>query len=187
MSQKDFHFEIIRLEAKEMSDTPDPSDNFVVKLVTHPVSTWLIRTICAPLDPLIMRATNGRFSTMGPSGDSMVTITMTGRRSGKQRSVHLTSVEHEGDRLIVASAMGQQKHPAWRYNLEANPDIEVQIPGERYRARARVLTDEEKGAIWDKMRKQVPMIHVYEKRTDRNIRVFRLSRVDTADANANAS
>ncbi len=165
-----------------MSDTNDPADSFLVKLVTNPVSTWLIRTICAPLDPLIMRATNGRFSTMGPSADAMLTVTMTGRRSGKQRSVHLTSVEHEGDRLIVASAMGQSKHPGWRYNLEANPDIEVQIPGERYRARARVLTDEEKAAVWDEMRKQVPMIHVYERRTDRNIRVFRLSRVEPADA-----
>ena len=123
MSQKDFHFEIIRLEATEMSDTPDPTDNFVVKLVTHPVSTWLIRTICAPLDPLIMRATNGRFSTMGPSGESMVTITMTGRRSGKQRSVHLTSVEHEGDRLIVASAMGIAEIESRRISGPAMPNM----------------------------------------------------------------
>jgi len=165
-----------------MSETNDPADSFVVKLVTNPVSTWLIRTICAPLDPLIMRATNGRFSAMGPAADTMLTVTMTGRRSGKPRSVQLTSVEHEGDRLIVASAMGQSKHPGWRYNLEANPDVEIQIPGERYRARARVLTDEEKDAVWDKMRKQVPMIHVYERRTDRNIRVFRLSRVEPAPA-----
>jgi len=163
-----------------MSDAPDPTDNLLVKLVTNPVSTWLIKTICSPLDPLIMRATNGRFSTMGPAGKAMITITMTGRRSGKQRSVHLTCVEHEGDRLIVASAMGQQKHPAWRYNLEANPDVEVQVSGERYRARAQALSDEEKDGVWNEIRAQVPMIHVYERRTDRNIRVFRLSRVDTA-------
>jgi len=163
-----------------MSNPADPSNSLVVKLVTNPVSTWLIRTICAPLDPILFRATNGRFSTMGPAGDSMLTITMTGRRTGKKRSVHLTSVEHEGDRLIVASAMGQQKHPGWRYNLEANPDIEVQAAGARYRARATVLTDEEKDTVWGKMKAQVRMIHVYEKRTDRNIRVFRLSRVDRA-------
>ena len=114
---------------------------------------------------------------MGPAGDTMITVTMEGRRTGKPRSVHLTSVEHEGDRLIVASAMGQQRHPGWRYNLEANPDVEVQIPGERYRARALLLDDAEKNAVWDLMRAQVPMIHVYEKRTDRNIRVFRLSRI----------
>jgi len=160
-----------------MSDTTDPADDFVVKLVTHPVTTWLIRTISAPLDPLVMRATNGRFSTMGPTPDAMLTITMTGRRSGKKRSVHLTSVEHEGDRLIVASAMGQQKHPAWRYNIETNPSVEVQMRGERFTAHARVLTDAEKDAVWADVRQAIPQMNVYEKRTDRNIRVFRLSRI----------
>ena len=108
----------------------------------------------------------------------MVTITMKGRNTGQERSVHLTSVRHKGDLLLVASAMGAEKHPAWRYNLEANPDVEVQVKGERYRGRAQVLSDEEKAEVWDMMRKQVPMIHVYEKRTDRNIRVFRISRAD---------
>jgi deazaflavin-dependent oxidoreductase (nitroreductase family) len=162
-----------------MSRESDPTDDFLVRLVTHPVTTWLIRTICAPLDPLIMKATNGRFCIMGPTAEEMITITMVGRRTGRKRSVQLTSVEHEGDRLLVASAMGQQRHPGWRYNLEANPEVEVQVRGERYRARSRLLTDAEKEAVWDKMRAQVPMIHVYEKRTDRNIRVFRLTRIET--------
>ncbi|MHA7838581.1 MAG: nitroreductase family deazaflavin-dependent oxidoreductase [bacterium] len=156
-----------------------PKDGFLVKLVTNHVSTWLIRTICSPLDPLVMRATNGRFSTMGPTGQSMITLTMTGRRSGKPRSIQLTSIEHLGDRLVVASAMGSERHPAWRYNLEANADVEVQAVGERYRARAEMLSDDEKGAIWDEFREQVPMIRVYERRTDRNIRVFRIRRAET--------
>ena len=155
----------------------DPTKSLAVRLVTNPVSTWLIRTICAPLDPILFRATNGRYFTMGPGSPSMLTITMRGRKSGKLRSVHLTSVEHDGDRLIVASAMGQEKHPGWRYNLEANPEIEVQAVGRRYRAQAEVLTDDEKNGVWEKMKTQVPMIHVYEKRTDRNIRVFRLREI----------
>ena len=73
--------------------------------------------------------------------------------------------------------MGQQKHPAWRYNLEAHPEIEVQMAGERFTVRARVLSDAEKGEVWDDIRKVIPQMNVYERRTDRNIRVFRLSRV----------
>jgi deazaflavin-dependent oxidoreductase (nitroreductase family) len=159
---------------------PRPADTFLVKLVTNPVSTWLIRRICAPLDPLLYRATNGRMFTMGPGNEAMLTVTMRGRRSGKKRSVHLACVEDEGSYLIVASAMGQQKHPAWRYNLEANPDVELQMLGRRVHATARRLSDEEKAAVWDKMREQIPMIHVYESRTDRNIRVFRLTPDDLA-------
>ena len=154
------------------------AEGLAVWIVTNPVSTWLIRKVCAPLDPLIFKATNGRFSSMGPHSGGMATLTMTGRRSGKPRSVHLACIEHEGDYLVVASAMGQQKHPAWRYNLEANPKVELQLRGERFTARAQVLTDSQKEAVWDKIRGIIPMIHVYERRTDRNIRVFRLTRAD---------
>ena len=138
----------------------------------------MIRKIAAPLDPLLYRATNGRVTTMSPGSETMVTITMKGRKSGKPRSVHLACVPHEGDILLVASAMGQARHPGWRYNLEAHPECEVQARGRRYAARARVLDEAEKAAVWDKMREQIPMIHVYEKRTDRNIRVFRVSPLD---------
>ena len=154
------------------------SDPFVVRLTTHPAFIWLIRNVFSRLDPLVFKATNGRYFTMGKPDGGMVTITMTGRRSGKPRSVHLACIEHEGDQLVVASAMGQQQHPGWRYNLEANPEVELQMCGERYRARATVLSDEEKAQVWDKIRERIPMIFVYEKRTDRNIRVFRLSRID---------
>lgn len=158
----------------------DPTDAFVVRLVTHPLTTWLIRKIAAPLDPYLYRATNGRLTTMAPGSDTMVTITMRGRKSGKPRSVQLACVPHEGDILLVASAMGQARHPGWRYNLEANPECEVQARGRRYAARARVLDEAEKAEVWDTMREQIPMIHVYEKRTDRNIRVFRVSPTEHA-------
>ncbi|MEM9178045.1 MAG: nitroreductase/quinone reductase family protein [Myxococcota bacterium] len=159
-------------------ETAHPKDGFLVRLVTHPVTTWWIRTFSARVDPWLYRRTNGRVHSMGPGNDAMVAITMTGRKSGRPRSVQLACVHHEGDLLLVASAMGQEKHPAWRYNLEANPECEVQTRGASYRARARVLDDEEKAEVWDLMRAQIPMIHVYETRTDRNIRVFRLSRIE---------
>ena len=160
------------------AERTDPTDAFVVRLVTHPLTTWLIRKIAAPLDPYLYRATNGRVTTMAPGSETMVTITMTGRKSGKPRSVHLACVPHEGDILLVASAMGQAHHPGWRYNLEAHPECEVQARGRRYAARARVLDEAEKAEVWDKMCEQIPMIHVYEKRTDRNIRVFRVSPIE---------
>ena len=58
----------------------------------------------------------------------------------------------------------------------------IQMRGERFSARARVLTDSEKDEVWDKFRKLIPQLNVYEKRTDRNIRVVRLSRVRSETA-----
>jgi len=153
------------------------SDRFVLWLTTNPVVTWVIRHVASPLDPLIFRATNGRFTSMGPPAMPMLTLTTVGRRSGEPRSVHLACLERGGDYLVVASAMGQQKHPAWRYNIEANPEVEVQVRGERFDARARVLTDAEKAEVWADVREAIPQMNVYEKRTDRNIRVFLLERI----------
>ena len=51
------------------------------------------------------------------------------------------------------------------------------LRGERFAARAEVLTDAEKEEVWADIRHAIPQMKVYEQRTDRNIRVFRLSRV----------
>ena len=151
-------------------------NDLIVRITTHPWMLWWIRHVASPLDPLLFRATNGRFTAMGPPAMPMVTLTTTGRRSGRPRSVHLACLERGDDLLVVASAMGQQRHPGWRYNLEANPEVEVQARGERFRARARVLSEDEKRAVWDEVRHTIPQIGVYEQRVDRDIRVFRLTR-----------
>ena len=156
------------------------SDRFIVWLSTTPAVTWLIKRVASRLDPVIFKATNGRLTSMGPPSMPMLTMTAIGRRSGQPRPVHLACLEREGDYLVVASAMGQDRHPAWRYNLEANPEVEVQVRGDHFEARARVLSDPEKQEVWDDVRRAIPQMKVYEARTDRNIRVFRLSRVGSA-------
>ena len=153
------------------------SDRLIVWLSTNRVMTWLIKHVASPLDPRIFKATNGRLTSMGPPTMPMLTMTTVGRRSGRARSVHLACLERAGETLVVASAMGQEKHPGWRYNIEANPDVEVQIRGDRFAARAELLTDAEKERVWDEILESIPQMIVYEARTDRNIRVVRLRRV----------
>jgi len=156
------------------------SERFVVWLTTNAVVTWLIRNVASRLDPLVFQATNGWLTSMGPPAMPMLTLIAIGRRSGRPRSVHLACLSPPGDDgyLVVASAMGQPRHPAWSYNLDANPDVEVQVKGERFAARARVLTDAEKQEVWDDVRRAIPQMNVYESRTDRKIRVYRLHRVE---------
>ena len=152
---------------------------FIIWISATPVASWLVKHFASRLDPLIFKATNGRFTSMGPPFMPMLTMTAIGRSSGQPRSVQLACLEHDGDYLVVASAMGQEKHPAWRYNIDANPQVEIQARGERFSARAQVLTDAEKEEIWADVRQAIPQMSVYEKRTDRNIRVFRVSRLGT--------
>jgi deazaflavin-dependent oxidoreductase (nitroreductase family) len=152
-------------------------EDFVTWLSATPAASWMIRNVASRLDPLIFRATNGRLTSFGPPTMPMLTMTVVGRVSGLPRSVHLVCLERDGDHLVVASAMGQQRHPAWRYNLEANPEVEVQVRGERFTALAQMLTDAEKESVWGAIREAIPQMNVYEQRTNRNIRVFRLRRV----------
>ena len=163
------------------------SERLVVWLTTNPVATWLIRNVASRLDPVLFRATNGRLTSFGPPAMPMLTLTAVGRRSGEPRSVHLACIERDGDHLVVASSFGQQRHPGWRYNLDANPEVEVQVRGERFAARAEVLSDDRKREVWPEIRRAIPQMVVYEKRTDRNIRVYRLRRIAAEQPEARAA
>ena len=151
---------------------------FVNWLSATPVGSWLVKHFAAHLDPLLFRATNGRFTSTGVPTLPMLTLTVVGRRSGRARDVQLAYHRDGGDYLVVASAMGQERHPDWRYNLEANPAVELQVRGARLRAVASVLDDEEKARLWPAIKRTIPQMAVYERRTSRNIRVFRLRPVE---------
>jgi deazaflavin-dependent oxidoreductase (nitroreductase family) len=138
--------------------------------------SWLVKHVASKLDPMLFEATNGRFTSTGVPTLPMLALTVTGRRTGEPRRVQLAYVEDGGDYLVVASAMGQERHPGWRYNLEANPNVHVQLRGEHFAAAATALGDEEKARVWPEIRHAIPQMNVYERRTNRNIRVFRLRR-----------
>jgi len=142
---------------------------------TRPGS-WMVKHVASKLDPILFRATGGRFTSTGTPTLPMLALTVIGRKSGRPRDVQLAFHQDGDELLVVASAMGQERHPAWRYNLEANPEVEVQIRGERFRATAQVLEDAEKARVWPAIKQTIPQMSVYERRTDRNIRVFRLRR-----------
>src|SRR5207302_8397367 len=71
-------------------------------------------------------------------------LTTTGRKSGRPHSVMLTSPVQEGNTsVIVASRGGDDHHPAWFLNLQANPEVAVAMKaGARPRLRARAATAE---------------------------------------------
>lgn len=151
---------------------------FVNWLSATPVGSWIVKHVASRLDPVLFKATNGRFTSTGVPTLPMLTLTAIGRKSGKPRAVQLAYLADGDDYLVVASAMGQARHPDWRYNLEAKPDVEIQVRGESFAARAEVLGDEEKSRFWPAIKEAIPQMSTYERRTSRNIRVFRLRRLE---------
>ncbi len=77
----------------------------------------------------------------------------------------------------MASKGGSDAPPAWYLNLSENPEVEVQVKGDRFKARARTASAEEKPAMWETMVSEWPDYDDYKKKTDREIPVVVLERV----------
>jgi deazaflavin-dependent oxidoreductase (nitroreductase family) len=98
-------------------------------------------------------------------------LTTTGRKSGRPHSIMLTSPVQEGNTIVVvASRGGDDHHPAWFLNLQANPQVEVAMKGgSRRRMRARVATPEERARLWPLVIADHKNYAGYQTRTQREI------------------
>jgi deazaflavin-dependent oxidoreductase (nitroreductase family) len=136
--------------------------------------SWMVKHVAAKVDPALFRWSNGRFTITGRPTLPMLSLTVVGRRSGQPRTVQLAYADDGDDLLVVASAMGQERHPDWRYNLEAAGQATVRLPGRVIEVTAAPLTPDEKAQRWELIKATIPQMATYERRTDREIVVFRL-------------
>ncbi|MDQ4039896.1 MAG: nitroreductase family deazaflavin-dependent oxidoreductase [Actinomycetota bacterium] len=111
------------------------------------------------------------------NGTQTLILTTTGRRSGRQRDSALIYGKSGDNPVIVASKGGAPTHPEWYLNLTDNPDVEVQIWGDRFPARARTASGEERAQLWQEMLKHWHQYDQYQAKTDREIPVVVLERV----------
>ena len=74
----------------------------------------------------------------------------TGRRSGATRTNALVYARDGNDYVVVASNGGADRPPAWLYNVQAKPDVEIQVGREHEKASARVVEppDPEYERLW---------------------------------------
>ncbi|MFI5713930.1 nitroreductase family deazaflavin-dependent oxidoreductase [Kribbella sp. NPDC051620] len=112
----------------------------------------------------------------GDHGAHILILSTIGRKSGEERKNALIFREVDGGYAIVSSKGGAPKHPDWHFNLEADPNVKVQIKGDKFAAKARVASDEERAAIWPKMVEIWPDYDEYTKKTDRVIPIVILER-----------
>lgn len=116
----------------------------------------------------------GDTSAASVNGMSVVLMTMKGRKTGDLLKVPVMRVEHDGVYAAVASKGGAPQHPAWYFNLLADPDITLQ-DGERvWKVTAREIDGAERDAWWPRCVAAFPPYADYETRTDRKIPVFLL-------------
>jgi deazaflavin-dependent oxidoreductase (nitroreductase family) len=109
-------------------------------------------------------------------GSKALLLTTKGRRSGDPRTSPLIYGRHGDDYLVVASKGGAPESPAWYFNLEAEPEVEVQVKGDRFKARARTATSDERPELWAVMVGEWPDYDNYQRKTDREIPIVVLER-----------
>lgn len=134
------------------------------------------RTIAAPLDASIMRATRGRLS-LAAGALPVVVLTSTGARSGRRRETPLTYFTDGDDVILIASNYGGARHPGWYYNLLAHPECELRIGEHGGPFVAREVTGGEHDRLFALAATLYHGYANYAERTDgiRTIRVLRLT------------
>ena len=123
------------------------------------------------------RATDGEEGYRWRRDTEVLLLTTKGRKSGSERTHALIFREIDGNFVIVASKGGNPQHPAWYLNLRDEPEVGVQIKGERFTAHARAAEGEERERLWRHMTEVWPDYDQYQTRTDRQIPVVVLERI----------
>jgi deazaflavin-dependent oxidoreductase (nitroreductase family) len=136
--------------------------------------SWLFSRVLDRLDRLTFRATKGRhLASSMLSALPVAMVTTTGARSGQPRTAPLLAMATEDGLAIIGSNYGKPKHPAWRHNLRANPEGEVDVEGRRWAYRAVEVEDERRERIWQEALRTYPGFSGYARRAaPRRISVF---------------
>jgi proline iminopeptidase len=122
------------------------------------------------------RETGGKVGHIWREGSTILLLTTTGRTSGEKRTTPLIYAEDAGRYVIVASKGGAPDDPGWFKNLAKNPEVELQVKDEVFRARARVAHGEERARLWQEANKVWRSYDDYAKKTSREIPVVVLER-----------
>lgn len=110
-------------------------------------------------------------------GLPMILVTHKGAKSGIERTTPLVYSKDGDDLVVIASKGGAPDHPAWYFNIKANPTVVVEVGTEHFDAAAKVLDDgDERRRLFDQHAEQMPQFKGYEASTSRTIPVIVLSR-----------
>lgn len=102
-------------------------------------------------------------------------LTTVGRKSGAKRRTALIYGRDTADYVVVASNGGAPRHPAWYLNLDANPEVEIQVFDKVVPATAGAVRGAERERLWALMREVWPAYDPDQTRTDREIPVVVLT------------
>jgi deazaflavin-dependent oxidoreductase (nitroreductase family) len=107
----------------------------------------------------------------------MILLTHTGAKTGKSYTTPLV-YSRDGEHIVViASKAGAPNNPSWYHNLIAHPMVTLEIGAERFKAKARVVTGDERERLFNQQAAQMAVFDEYRAKTTRKIPVIVFDRV----------
>jgi deazaflavin-dependent oxidoreductase (nitroreductase family) len=129
---------------------------------------WLVINVLNPVDRLVMRRTKGGGASAG-KGHPKLLLHHVGAKTGLARETPLMCIPGDDHWLIVASKGGDPHHPAWYWNVRADPDVTIDCDGETIAVRARELDGEEHRAAWQRALTEYGGFATYQARAGHRI------------------
>jgi deazaflavin-dependent oxidoreductase (nitroreductase family) len=128
---------------------------------------------------MVLRQFRRRGGARTQGGLHAFVLETVGAKSGETRRAVLgyLDVEEADSWLVIASAVGAPRHPAWLHNLAKRPEATIQFgDGRRVAVRAESLEGEDLERAWARIAVEAPEYVKYRSKTDREIPVVRLRR-----------
>ena len=112
------------------------------------------------------------------AGMSLLLLTTIDARNGRPRTTPV-AYHRRGDRyVIIASNDGAARHPNWFRNLERDANVTVEVGAETFCARARILDNSEREAVFAAIVAQAPVAGAFQAKAGRTIPVIELEPLD---------
>lgn len=124
---------------------------------------------------MVRKVRKSTSASMGPM--KILALTTVGAKSGQRRETPVGWFDGgDGSWLVVASANGAAKNPAWYHNVAAHPDdVTIEIGDRKVAVTATQLHGEEREAALRSIVESSPRFGGYKDKTDREIPVIRLA------------
>ncbi|MCC6217819.1 MAG: nitroreductase family deazaflavin-dependent oxidoreductase [Polyangiaceae bacterium] len=110
----------------------------------------------------LFRRSQGRWGGTMDRGGKVLLLTTKGRKTGQARTVPLMYFDDGGTIFVSNSAAGTPTPPAWYLNLQADPDVEVELAAERVPMRAIPASPERSLELWNQICAGWPRFRSYE-------------------------
>ena len=129
----------------------------------------------------LYEASDGRIgSWIGPPylGQPALLLSVTGRKSGLNRTTPLAYFEDGGNYVVVGSDGAARRDPQWWKNLQENPHATIRVGRKKFAAKARLAKGAERKRLWKIGIRINPMWAKYQTQTERPLPIVVLTPIE---------